>query len=173
MIADVRDALPVLLIPSAWIVTYLIINDSVQSRSMRIAHIVMLLFISIFLVTGYEKMREGVLKVWLGVLLAGWGITLAGLIGFYVSTYSYILHWMSLLGWMLIPSIGLLYTGYRADDIIYYLSSLINLIGVGLTVVLSPSIGVLVVAVGQTVGMSKAVWDSKYRVEEDDGHEGI
>lgn len=128
MIADVRDALPVLLIPSAWIVTYFIITGSVQSQSMRIAHIVMVLFISIFLITGYEKMRDGVLRVWLGVLSAGWVITSVGLIGFYLPSYSYILHWISLLGWMLIPSVGLLYTGYKADDIVYYSSSVINFI---------------------------------------------
>lgn len=174
MISDIRDVLPVLLIPSAWILSYFILNGSLESDPMRIAHIVMFFFITIFLITGYKEMDSGVLKAWLIVLVIGWVITILGITGFYYSDYSDVLHKISLFGWMIAPALGLVYTGYKSGYITYYVSSSISFIGLVSAFIISPSVGVVVVAVGQTVGMCRAVWDSKYDLEEgSDGHEGI
>lgn len=160
MLGNIRDSLPVILVPSAWLLAYATLSNSVESNPMMVAHFVMMLFISVFLITGYDKMRNGALRAWLGVLSIGLIITVIGFFGFYNPDYSATLHKISLFGWMIIPSVGLIYTGYETEKPIYYVSSIIAFFGIISAYIIPVSLSVLIVAVGQTIGIGKAVWDS-------------
>ena len=55
---------------------------ALRTDGMLIAHLVMVGFISFFLVTGWRRMEDGALRAWRAVLVVGLGLTLAGVAGF-------------------------------------------------------------------------------------------
>lgn len=161
MISDIRDMAPVLLVPSAWVVSFLVISGVFQQDAIMIAHVTMIVFIGFFIVTGYNNMRFGALRGWLVVLCLGFSVTVAGLVGFYVTDYAKILHSMSLYGWMILPTTGLLYTGFKTNKILYYIASGISFIGVILVVTPAGFFGIFAVAIGHSIGIWKAVADEQ------------
>lgn len=126
-----------------------------------IAHIVMVLFIGFFVATGYNNMRSGALKGWLIVLCLGFFVTVAGLVGFYVGDYVKVLHRVSLFGWMILPTVGLLYTGLKTEEMLYYVASGISLLGVILVITPAGFLGIFAVGIGHTMGIWKAVVDEQ------------
>lgn len=161
MYEEIRDFAPTLLIPAAWILAYGAIEGYFTSQSAQIAHIVMVFFISFFIITGYKDMLDGALRGWLTVLIVGLLITFVGTLGFYIDSYGDIPYVISLWGWMIIPSLGLFYTGMKTGDPIYYVSAILSLSGA----VSYPFIDIIfvltAVCVGQTIGIIKAVIDDK------------
>ena len=166
MLSRIRDNGPILLIPAAWTTVGAAHVNLVSEQSIFIAHLVMATFIAFFAVTGWQLMNEGALRVWRAVLVAGLGLTLAGIAGFLVSTGETVLLAVSLGGWMLLPAAGLAYTGREipAARTVYVGSAILCLLGAaiyGLAVgVLETTIGALagiaLVAVGQTAGIVDA-----------------
>jgi hypothetical protein len=165
MLQSLRESGPGLLVPLAWFFVAGAELDLVGSRSIFIAHLVMAMFITFFLTTGWSAMDDGALAGWRAVMVVGLGITLAGIAGFLVSTGSELLLATSLVGWMILPALGLAYTGRRlADASTIYISSgalsglgavvyILSLAGVAGTALL----GLGLVGVGQTVGIVDAV----------------
>ena len=166
MLRTLRESGPGLLVPAAWFVVAAAHRGLIPTRSIFIAHIVMTAFILFFLLTGWDKMNDRVLRGWRIVMVVGVGITLSGVGGFLIAPVAAPLWAVSLLGWMIIPAIGLFYTGAVVSEaadiyltggtlsivgpIIYLLSLLVgvDLVAVG---------GIAVTGVGQTIGIGDAV----------------
>jgi len=169
MLRQVRETAPGLLVPLAWVFVAGAQQGLVSGRSIFIAHLVMAVFIGFFLVTGWADMSSGALAGWRAVMGVGFVVTVAGIGGFLVSpgTSTATALWaVSLFGWMLLPAVGLAYTGRLLDSAarIYYGSALLS--GLGLLVavgwILSGNdavglVGLALVGIGQTVGIVDAV----------------
>ena len=163
MLQSLRESGPGLLVPLAWLFVAAAQQGLVSARSIFIAHLVMVGFIAFFLVTGWTELSTGALAGWRAVMVVGLGITLAGIAGFLVEAGTLLLT-TSLVGWMLLPAVGLAYTGRLLDQAatIYIASAvlsaggavvyILSLLGVG-----SGVVGILLVGVGQTVGIVDAV----------------
>lgn len=157
MFGEIRDFLPMILIPSAWVVTHFTIIGYISGNAIGVAHIVMLIFITVFLLTGFRDMREGALRGWLIVLVVGLIITTIGTIGFVSSEYGNLLRAVSVYGWMIIPTIGIGYTGYCTEESTYYLSMFVSAVGIGVVPYISAEVSVLIVGLGHTIAIGKAV----------------
>lgn len=166
VLRTLRESGPGLLVPAAWFVVAAAHRGFVAERSLLIAHLVMVAFIIFFLTTGWEEMNDRALAGWRVVMVVGVAITLCGIVGFLLAPVETPLLAVSLLGWMVIPAFGLLYTGvvlpegttiYVASGtlsivgpIVYFLAFLsgIDLLAVG---------GIGVAGIGQTLGIGDAV----------------
>jgi hypothetical protein len=122
-------------------------------------------FIAFFALTGWNEMEEGALRAWRLVLVAGFGVTVAGIAGFFISTFATILHGTSLLGWMLLPAAGLAYTALEISDarLLYGGGAALSVLGAGLFIValanmwdLGEVLAFVFVCIGQTIGILDA-----------------
>lgn len=165
MLDSIRDLGPVVLIPAAWLAVAASTLDYLGDQGMFIAHIVMVVFISFFAVTGWSEMEDGALRAWRTVLVVGLPTTLAGVAGFVTAEFSTPLFSISLLGWMLLPGVGLAYTAGKlpAARTLYFSSAILSFAGFAFAVagiVLDAStfllVGILLVAAGQTAGIADA-----------------
>lgn len=165
MIEQIRDVGPVALIPAAWIAAALAILGVLSDDGIFIAHVVMVVFITFFAITGWRALDRGALRVWRAVLIAGLPVTLCGVAGFVVSAQSTLLFSISLVGWLALPTAGLAYTGRALPEAKYiYLSgAILSLLGVAsasIGIVIADDIlvlaGITVGAVGQTTGIVDA-----------------
>lgn len=157
MLREIRDFLPMILIPAAWAVTHFTIIGYISENAIAIAHIVMLTFITVFLLTGFRNMSEGALKGWLIVLVVGLIITSIGTIGFLSSEYGNLLRAVSVYGWMIAPTLGIAYTGYCTQDATYYISAVVSAVGIGVVPYLPTETGILMVGLGHTIAIGKAI----------------
>ena len=163
VLREIRDAGPVVLVPGAWIAASAAEAGHLGDDGIFVAHIVMAGFITFFTVTGWDEMAHGALRAWRLVLVVGLGLTVAGIAGFLVSNDSLLA--TSLVGWMVLPALGLAYTGRElpAARAVYLGGALLSLAGAGLFVgslagfadSLAPPAFVLVAA-GQTAGIVDA-----------------
>lgn len=168
VLQKVREAGPVVLIPAAWTAAAAAELGYMASEGMFIAHIIMAAFITFFIVTGWDDLGVGALRAWRIVLVIGLGLTLAGLTGFLVDGGGTPLFLVSLVGWMLLPAGGLVYTGFElpstAARIIYIGGAALSVLG-ALLFVLSlmgengtiAAVGFVLVGLGQTIGILDAV----------------
>ena len=167
MLQSLRERGPGLLVPLAWLFVAAAHQSLVSEQSIFIAHLVMAAFITFFLVTGWSQMATGALAGWRAVMVVGLGITLAGIAGFLVEPASIeatVLWSASLVGWMILPAVGLAYTGRLLDSAArVYIGSavlsglgavvyILSLVGIG-----GDLLGLVLVGVGQTVGIVDAV----------------
>ena len=166
MLRTLRESGPGLLVPAAWLVVAAAHRGVVTSRSIFIAHLVMVAFIVFFLVTGWDEMNDRALQGWRVVMVVGVGITLSGIAGFLIDSVATPLWAISLVGWMVLPAFGLFYTGMVLPEatIIYVASGALSIVGpiiyllsflVGIDLIAIAGIGVT--AVGQTLGIGDAV----------------
>lgn len=165
MLWELRDAGPVVLVPAAWLAAGAAQLGYLGETGIYIAHLVMAGFITFFAVTGWEEMAEGALRAWRLVLVVGLGLTLAGVAGFLVAGGSDPLLATSLVGWMIVPSLGLVYTGLQLPDarLIYLAGAGCSLVGAAVFVAtlagvedaLAP-IAFVLVGLGQTAGIVDA-----------------
>jgi hypothetical protein len=160
---EIRDAGPVVLIPAAWTAAGAAEAGYLGNDGIFIAHLVMAGFITFFAVTGWDAMARGALRAWRLVLVVGLGLTVAGIAGFLVSNDALLA--TSLVGWMVLPALGLAYTGRElpAARTVYLGGALLSLAGAGLFVgtlagladsLASPAFAL--VAAGQTAGIVDA-----------------
>ncbi|MFW6321270.1 MAG: hypothetical protein ACOC0Z_05420, partial [Halohasta sp.] len=162
MLQQLRESGPGLLVPLAWLFVAAAHLDLVASRSIFIAHLVMAAFITFFLATGWADMSTGALAGWRAVMVVGLAVTLAGVAGFFFDSTPLLT--TSLVGWMILPAVGLADTGRRLDEAagVYYGSAAVG--GLGAVVYLlsfvsvgSGLAGLALVGIGQTVGIVDAV----------------
>ena len=166
VLRTLRESGPGLLVPAAWLVVAAAHRGVVTSRSIFIAHLVMVAFILFFLVTGWDEMNDRALQGWRVIMVVGVGITLSGIAGFLIDSVATPLWAISLVGWMVLPAFGLFYTGMVLPEatIIYVASGALSIVGpiiyllsflVGIDLIAIAGIGVT--AVGQTLGIGDAV----------------
>lgn len=162
VLRTVRDAGPTVLVPLAWLVVAAAHRGLVSDHALLVAHVVMAAFIAGFAVTGWSEMDDGALRAWRAVLVVGLGVTLSGIAGFLLPSEP--LRAVSIVGWMLLPAAGLLYTGYlfTAARTVYFGAGWLS---VGGAVVYTTSlggdgllalVGIALVGAGQTVGIVDA-----------------
>lgn len=165
MLESIRDIGPVFLIPAAWIVAALSIVGTLSSDGMYIAHVVMVVFISFFVATGWTQMERGALRAWRVVLLLGLPITLAGLGGFVLSEFQTMLHSISFVGWMVLPAGGFVYTArelpeaafvYLSGAVLSVLGAVAAVAGIALDDLTLLMLSISLVIVGQTAGILDA-----------------
>ena len=163
MLQQLRESGPGLLVPLAWLFVAAADLGMVGSRSIFIADLVMAVFIAFFLTTGWAAMDDGgALAGWRAVMVVGLGVTLTGVAGFFLVSTTLLT--TSLVGWMLLPAVGLAYTGRLVDAGAgaYYGSAALGSLGaviyiLSLAGVGSGLVGLALVGVGQTVGIVDAV----------------
>jgi len=165
VLGELRDAGPIVLVPSAWAAAGAAEFGYLSPDGILVAHLVMAGFITFFTVTGWNAMASGALRAWRLVLVVGLGITLAGVAGFLVSNYQEPLRAVSLIGWMILPAVGLMYTGRELDaaPLVYFGGGALSLAGAGAFVMslgslgeIAAAVGIALVGIGQTVGIVDA-----------------
>ena len=165
MFRRLRATGPSFLVPLAWAFVTAAHFDFVSTHAVFVAHVVMVVLLAGFAVTGRDDMRTGVLRVWWYVIAVGVFVTLAGLIGFQVDAMSAVLWGTSLCGWMFLPAVGFVYTARRVSEgaWIYTAGTVACLVGVTLYVagvvggnLIVQVSGLVVVGIGQTAGILDA-----------------
>ncbi|MFT4883483.1 MAG: hypothetical protein ACI8U4_000990 [Natronomonas sp.] len=165
MFRRLRETGPVALVPAAWAVVAATQIGAVTDRTLFIAHVVMSVLLAGFAVTGYADMREGLLLVWWRVITVGVVPAVAGTIGF--ATDADPLLAVALYGWMLLPAVGLFYTGQQVPEgkPVYQVGAALCVVGAG-AYAAAPFVtdafalaGLLAVGIGQTAGIA----DTAYR----------
>lgn len=159
---ELRDVAPAGLVPAAWVATAAVHADLLGQDGILIAHLVMAAFIAIFAVTGWSSMARGALRAWRLVLVVGLAVTLAGIAGFAGVPGEDLLLGTSLVGWMLLPAAGLVYTGRAmpGSGAVYYAGGGVAALGAAVYVAALTGLdgrvelaGIALVATGQTAGM--------------------
>jgi len=166
----VRETAPAGLVPLAWAFAIAAHRGVVGERPVLIAHAVMVVLLVAFVVFSWGDMREGVLRAWRLVILAGIPVTLAGVAGALASPPAAApLLAASVVGWALLPAPALWYTGGESPGTartVNRVAAALSLAGVAvylaaLAVGTAPSAsprvaGLALVGVGQTVGIVDA-----------------
>ena len=111
MLRRLRENGPIVLVPLAWSFATAAHLELLASRTVLIAHIVMVSIIAAFTVLSWGEMAAGILLAWRRVLLAGFVITLVGVLGLLADPQIRPLLSVTVVGWMLVPAAGLAYTG--------------------------------------------------------------
>ena len=167
MFQSVRDGAPTVLVPAAWVAAAGAHAELLSTDGLLIAHIVMAAFIALFVLTGWRSMDTGALRAWRVVLVAGFFLTVSGIAGFYLTEFETPLLAISLLGWMLLPAVGLAATGDALIQTgfhpVYHGGAGLSVIGAGLYVAglaigFDPLlfVGMAFVGIGQTAGIVAA-----------------
>ena len=162
---------PVLMVPAAWTTAILAVNTEIlPDQGLLIAHIVMSVLMTVFLLTGWKQMKEGVLKAWRTVITIGLPVTVLGALGL-TEIQTELFTAVSLLGWMILPGLALVYTGKKDESFGtgYTVSGLLSLLGLYLFTVslvypagqklLSVS-GLFAVLLGQSAGIFLAAYQN-------------
>ncbi|MEF8856625.1 MAG: hypothetical protein V5A16_04315 [Haloplanus sp.] len=162
MLRRLRANGPVVLVPLAWAFVTAAHLDFVAQRTLLAAHVVMATLLLAFAALSWTDMRSGALLVWWRIIVAGFGLTVAGAVGLVLSDPR--LQWLAVVGWMALPAAGLWDTGrrgatpvraYRGGGGLSALGAVVYVVAPnGSTATLA---GLLLVGVGQTVGIVAAV----------------
>lgn len=165
MLRRTRETAPVLLVPLAWTAVAAAHVDLLGDEGVLIAHLVMAAFIAVFAVTGRAEMGTGALRAWWLVLVVGLGVTLLGVAGFLLPGDGTALFAASLVGWMLLPAVGMAYTArlIPAARAVYLGGAAVAVAGAALYLVALAGDGgplelaaLALVGVGQTAGIVDA-----------------
>lgn len=116
MFRQARAVGPVFLIPLAWGFVTAAHLGVVSTQTLFVAHVVMATLLAGFAVTGRRDMREGVLYTWWVVIVAGFGATVVGAVGFRIGSAGPLFQGVALFGWMLLPAVGFVDTGRRVTE---------------------------------------------------------
>jgi len=168
MLKAFRQYGPGLMVPAAWTTAITAVStQKMPENGLLIAHVIMAVLMALFLVSGRKEMNKGVLKAWKTVITLGLPLTVFGALGL-TGVYTEVLTAFSLLGWMLLPGLALVYTGKKDETYStgYTVSGLFSLLGLSVFLismfyplrqeVLSLS-GLFLVFVGQSAGIFLAV----------------
>ncbi|QSG03308.1 hypothetical protein [Natranaeroarchaeum sulfidigenes] len=167
MFRRARENGPALLVPLAWTFVTAVHLDLASEHALLIAHLVMATIIAGFTLLSWGEMTEGVLLLWRRVLLVGFLITLAGIVGFAVDSLAALLFTASLIGWMIVPGVALVATGRQVQlaPRPYVIGGVLSLAGAAVYAA-GPLIGggvwlsvfcLTLVNIGQTAGIVNAV----------------
>jgi len=168
MLRGLRENGPIVLVPLAWTFATAAHLSLLSLRTVLIAHLVMDAIIAVFTVLSWQEMTDGVLLVWKRVLLTGLGITLVGTAGLLADPPVEPLLTVTVLGWMVVPGVGLAYTGRLVDrrPLAYVAGATLSVVGAlayagGVTVARPAAliVGLTLTNVGQTAGIVAAVVD--------------
>lgn len=166
MFPRLRAQGPAVLVPLAWTLVGLAHRGVVTDRTVLIFHVVAAVLIAAFAALSWSEMATGVLRVWRDILLMGLVLTVGGIVGFLHLPVRTPFLTTTILGWMVVPGIGLYYTGRRAStgELAYIAGALLSIVGAGVyagalfprtrTALLA---GIGLALVGQTVGIVQAV----------------
>lgn len=149
---------PVVLVPAAWTVAGAAHAGRVETETLLIAHVVMATLIAVFAAVSWSEMSEGVLRVWRAVLVAGFFVTLSGVVGLSASPSGSIPAAVSLYGWFGLPAAGFVYTAREVDAGAPYAAGALLCAAGAAVYVTAPVAGVAVVGAGQTVGIADAAY---------------
>ena len=165
MFRRARELGPALLVPLAWAFVTAAHLEVVSEHAVFVAHVVMVLLLSGFAITGYGEMREGTLRVWWTIIALGTVVTLCGVVGLWLEPTDDRLLAVSLFGWMVLPAVGFLDTGRRVEAGRWIYAGgvgacllVVGLSALGVVGVPGGSVvaGLVVVGVGQTAGILDA-----------------
>ncbi|MBX0322943.1 hypothetical protein EGH21_07875 [Halomicroarcula sp. F13] len=168
MFRRLRENGPVVLVPLAWTFATAAHLDLLALRTVLVAHLVMDTVIAVFAVLSWREMTDGVLLAWRRVLLVGLVVTLAGTAGLLTDPPLEPVLTATVVGWMLVPAAGLVYTGLHVDrhPRAYTVGAALSVGGavaytVGVLAPLSAFVlaGLTLTNVGQTAGIVAAVAD--------------
>ncbi|MFB6119159.1 hypothetical protein [Halosegnis sp.] len=162
MLRRLRATAPVGLVPLAWVFATAAHVGAISDRTVLIGHLVMTALLAAFAVLSADEMRRHpVLRAWLGVIVAGVGVTLAGAYG--VATGETGAARFAVAGWMLLPTMALAYTGSmlpREERARLYLVAAVAS-GAGAALLLGGvgpvSLALGLTGAGQTLGIATAV----------------
>jgi len=170
MLRRLRANGPVVLVPLAWAFVTAAHLDFVARRTLLAAHVVMAALLLAFVALSWRDMRDGALRVWRRIIVAGFVFTVTGAVGLVWSSPR--LLWTAVVGWMLLPAAGLWDTGRRSATArassvpavrAYFAGGAVSALGAAayvLGVVVGPTAtlaGLLLVGIGQTAGIVAAV----------------
>ena len=168
MLRRLRENGPVVLVPLEWTFATAAHLDVLALWTVLIAHLVMDTIIAVFTVLSWREMRTGILLAWKRVLMAGLVVTLVGTAGLLATPPATRLLTATVVGWMLVPAAGLVYTGRHIDrhPRVYTIGGAASVLGaavyaggvVGAVTVLVLA-GLTLANVGQTAGIVAAVYD--------------
>ncbi len=174
MFRRLRETAPGLLVPLAWTFVAAAHADLVVTRTVVIAHVVMSVLLAAFALTSYRDMREGVLRVWLWVIVLGFGVTVVGTASFLIEGPTAAMQTATVVGWLTLPAVALVYTGRATagrNGLIYAGGGVLSLVGAAAYLAapvageLSLYAGLVAGNVGQTAGILTAVTQSRLVVE--------
>lgn len=166
MFRRVRETAPAGLVPLAWTFATVAHLDLVAERTVLVALVVMDVLLVAFVTLSWSDMREGVLRAWRLVVLAGIPVTLAGTVGLLVSPPARTLLAASVVGWALLPAPALWYTGRASSGtatVVNDAAAALSVVGAAvylwwlLTGSAGAVPGLVLVGVGQTAAIVDAV----------------
>ncbi|MBX0295341.1 hypothetical protein [Haloarcula nitratireducens] len=164
MLRRLRENGPVVLVPLAWTFATAAHLGLLAARTVLIAHVVMATILAAFAALSWREMADGVLLVWRRVLVVGLPITLAGIAGLLGDVEALLT--ATVVGWMVVPAVGLAYTGRRVDRTPWAYTGgaaasaagvVVYLAGIALPAWVLVLVGLTLTNVGQTAGIVAAV----------------
>lgn len=170
------DVGPAGLVPAAWLVTLGAHAGDISDRTLLIALLVMDVLLAAFFLASRDEMT-GVLAVWERVIVVGLLVNIPGTVALAVAPDETLALAFTLYGWMILPGLAYVLTGRaHADSLprrIYIGAGVLSLVGpvvyaVGHLGGVSPDLtivgGLVLVGIGQTVGIVTAVLQNTGRV---------
>ena len=172
MLRSLRATAPAALVPLAWSFAAAAHTAALTPHAVLVGHVVMTAILIAFAGLSRREMQaDPVLQVWLGVVVAGIPVTIAGAYG--VATGDALGTHVAVFGWMLLPALALVPTARRAGsadgpDGRYALAA--ALAGVGSIVFLLAALtgrslalpAIALVGAGQTLSIVVAVRDAEF-----------
>lgn len=115
MMHTLRENGPVVLVPLAWTFAIAAHNEYIGLQAVLIGHLVMDVILLGFTVLSWREMTEGTLRTWRRVLVVGFVLTLAATGGLLVDPIAEPVLAGVVVGWLVVPGLGLADTGRRVD----------------------------------------------------------
>jgi hypothetical protein len=171
MLRSLRATAPAALVPLAWSFAAAAHAGLLTPHTVLVGHVVMTALLVAFAGLSWREMRaDSVLRAWLGVVVAGIPITVAG--GYGVATGEPLGTHVAVFGWILLPAVALVPTARRVGgpgglDVRYALAATLSGLGAvlfGLVAVVdlpATLVAIALVGVGQTLSIVLAVWDAE------------
>ncbi|SFR35583.1 hypothetical protein [Halogeometricum limi] len=156
-----RETGPVGLVPLAWGFAAAAHLRILDDRAVLVGHLVMATVLFFFAVLSWSEMRtHPVLRAWLAVVSVGFSVTLVGAYALFAGDET--LAALVVLGWMVLPTLALLYTGrllpreerawaYTVGGAVSGVGALAFAAGV------APVVALALAGLGQTLGIVVAV----------------
>jgi orotidine-5'-phosphate decarboxylase len=140
--------------------------DAVTDRAVLGFHVVAAVLIAAFAALSWDEMETDVLRIWRDILLVGLLLTVGGVVGLLYSPLRDPFLTTTILGWMVVPGLGLYYTGKRVStgQRAYTVGAALSVVGAAVYAgALFPAaesallVGIALAMVGQTAGIAQAV----------------